>query len=362
MTDWDMEAAPEWEEGGGDEGGGGNEGDGDDVASSDSPSSFGETFPVFEDPRQELRALVRAAAALIEQHRDGGTVGFPKRPRPARVPQAQVPAAASEPGQRNPQEQRDRFAPPTTPTFREAGPRTAAPPARQWQETPVEIPRPSFEIPDRPVARAPSRPRPVAFERVPPEARVGRLEIVNQRVQSCTACVLHETRTNTVFARGNPQAEICFLGEGPGADEDASGSPFVGPAGQLLDRMIVAMGYQPDDVYICNIVKCRPPKNRKPSPDEMASCVGYVQEQLGIVAPRVIVALGGTAMEGLFGSGQGGITRIRGQWKLYQAKIPVMPTFHPAYLLRQPTEKAKVWADLQQVVQHLGRSIPKRGT
>jgi uracil-DNA glycosylase len=353
MTDWDTEAPPEWDEGGGAEDDGGS-GDGlADVGSSAPSSSDGtaDAPPVFDDPRDELRALVRAAAALIEQHRDGGTVGFPKRPRVAQAPAIHT---------TTPTASHQEPAPPPH-TYREASPAAASPP-RQWQEAPIEPPRASFELPERPIVRAPSRPRPPAFEPVAPEQRAGRLEIIQQRVQACTSCALHETRTNTVFSRGNPQAELCFVGEGPGADEDASGLPFVGVAGQLLDRMILAMGYKPEDVYICNIVKCRPPQNRKPTPDEMASCVGYVQEQLRVVAPKVIVALGGTAMEGLFGSGQGGITRIRGQWKLYQAKIPVMPTFHPAYLLRQPTEKAKVWADLQQVVQRLGRPLPKRGS
>jgi len=162
-----------------------------------------------------------------------------------------------------------------------------------------------------------------------------------------------------VFARGNPQAELCFIGEGPGADEDLEGFPFVGKAGQLLDRMIAAMGFLRDEVYVCNIVKCRPPNNRKPEPDEMAKCAPYLREQLDLVAPRVIVALGATAVEGLIGA-SGGITRIRGQWKLYRT-VPVMPTFHPAYLLRNPAAKREVWSDLQAVVKQRGRSLPPAG-
>jgi DNA polymerase len=183
-----------------------------------------------------------------------------------------------------------------------------------------------------------------------------RLDVLAEEIKSCTKCALYATRTQTVFARGNPAAELCFVGEGPGADEDAAGFPFVGKAGQLLDRMITAMGYQRDDVYVCNIVKCRPPNNRKPEPDEMGKCMPYLREQLELVAPKVIVALGATAVEGLLGAG-GGITRLRGQWKLYRA-IPVMPTFHPAYLLRNPEAKRDVWADLQAVLKHLGRSPP----
>jgi DNA polymerase len=180
-----------------------------------------------------------------------------------------------------------------------------------------------------------------------------------EEIKSCTKCALHAGRTQTVFARGNPSAELCFVGEGPGADEDAQGYPFVGKAGQLLDRMIGAMGYARDDVYVCNIVKCRPPGNRKPEPDEMATCVPYLREQLELVSPKVIVALGATAVEGLIGM-SGGITRIRGQWKLYRT-IPVMPTFHPAYLLRNPAAKKEVWADLQAVLKQLGRPVPPAG-
>jgi DNA polymerase len=175
-------------------------------------------------------------------------------------------------------------------------------------------------------------------------------------IRTCKKCGLHAARTQTVFARGNPDAELCFVGEGPGADEDKQGFPFVGKAGQLLDRMIGAMGFERDDVYVCNIVKCRPPENRKPEPDEMAACKPYLREQLELVAPKVIVALGATAVEGLIGM-SGGITRIRGQWKLYRT-IPVMPTFHPAYLLRNPAAKRETWADLQAVLKQLGRPVP----
>jgi DNA polymerase len=135
--------------------------------------------------------------------------------------------------------------------------------------------------------------------------------------------------------------------------------PFVGKAGQLLDRMIVAMGLGCDEVYVCNIVKCRPPDNRKPEPDEMRACLPYLEKQLELIQPEVIVALGATAVQGLLGT-TGGITRLRGRWRLYQGKLPVMPTFHPAYLLRTPRAKRDVWDDLQEVMRHLGRPIPAR--
>jgi DNA polymerase len=149
------------------------------------------------------------------------------------------------------------------------------------------------------------------------------------------------------------------VGEGPGADEDAQGFPFVGKAGQLLDKMIAAMGLGRDEVYVCNIVKCRPPDNRKPEPAEMAACTPYLKEQLELVAPEVIVALGATAVQGLFGTTEG-ITRMRGRWKLYGGRIPVMPTFHPAYLLRTPAAKREVWDDLQAVLRQMGRTLPAK--
>jgi DNA polymerase len=189
--------------------------------------------------------------------------------------------------------------------------------------------------------------------------RTRRLSLLEEQVRGCTACALHAGRTQTVFARGTGSSGLCFVGEGPGAEEDAQGFPFVGAAGQLLDRMIGAMGFSRDDVYVCNIVKCRPPKNRKPEPDEMAACMPYLAEQLELLAPQVIVALGATAVQGLLGTSEG-ITRIRGTWKLYRGRIAVMPTFHPAYLLRTPDAKRDVWADLQEVLRHMGRPIPSR--
>lgn len=187
-----------------------------------------------------------------------------------------------------------------------------------------------------------------------------RLALLAEEVRPCTRCPLCESRTQTVFARGNPFAELCFVGEGPGADEDAQGEPFVGAAGQLLDKMIVAMGYRRDEVYICNVVKCRPPKNRKPEPAEMEACAPYLREQLTLVKPKVIVALGATAVTGLLGTTEG-ITRLRGKWKLYKGTIAVMPTFHPAYLLRNPPAKREVWSDLQEVMKHLGKPLPRGG-
>jgi len=179
-----------------------------------------------------------------------------------------------------------------------------------------------------------------------------------EEASACTACVLHEQRRRNVFARGTPDAELCFVGEGPGRDEDAQGLPFVGRAGQLLDRMVAAMGYERDEVYICNIVKCRPPENRTPRPEEAIACNRFLTPQLELVAPRVIVALGKCAAQNLGVAEPTG--PWRGRWKQWR-DIPVLPTYHPAFLLRSPQFKRTVWQDLQMVMARLGKTPPGRG-
>jgi uracil-DNA glycosylase family 4 len=183
-----------------------------------------------------------------------------------------------------------------------------------------------------------------------PQARRVRLAQLEAEVTGCTRCELAKGRTKTVFARGNPDSPLVFIGEGPGADEDRVGLPFVGAAGQLLDKMVAAMGYGRDDVYICNVVKCRPPGNRTPLPSEAGACASYLTGQLEAVAPRVIVALGRCAAEnlGLVPTGGG----WRGRWGHYRG-IDVMPTYHPAFLLRSPEFKRPVWEDLQKVMAKL---------
>jgi DNA polymerase len=202
----------------------------------------------------------------------------------------------------------------------------------------------------------PSAPPAPAPEKSAPPAS-GSLGELGALVAGCTRCRLSQSRTQTVFSRGTGSSGLCFVGEGPGADEDAQGQPFVGLAGQLLDRMIAAMGFLRDEIYVCNIVKCRPPENRKPEPDEMGACRPFLEQQLELVAPQVIVALGATAVQGLLGTTEG-ITRLRGRWKLYRGRIAVMPTFHPAYLLRNPKAKREVWEDLQAVLRQMGRTPP----
>ena len=177
------------------------------------------------------------------------------------------------------------------------------------------------------------------------------LESLAQDVVLCRACPLGAGRTNAVFGEGNPKAELMFIGEGPGRDEDLQGRPFVGRAGQLLDKMIAAMGFRRDQVYIANVVKCRPPGNRTPLPEEAAACGNYLLWQIYLIRPKVIVLLGATAAHYLLND-QRGIMRLRGNWLDYQG-IPVMPTYHPAFLLRQEAAKRDAWHDLQLVMKRL---------
>ena len=206
-----------------------------------------------------------------------------------------------------------------------------------------------------PVIASPT-PEPVRISLPVPE-RIARLRVLADGAATCTLCRLHESRTHSVFARGNVEAEIAFVGEGPGANEDEQGLPFVGPAGQLLDKMIGAMGFDRDDVYVCNVVKCRPPENRTPQADEAAACDRYLTPQLETVGPKVIVALGRVAAESL-GCAEPGRS-WRGMWGSWRG-IPVMPTYHPAFLLRSPEMKRPVWEDLQKVLGRIGRTPPSR--
>jgi uracil-DNA glycosylase len=180
---------------------------------------------------------------------------------------------------------------------------------------------------------------------------------IREDIGDCTRCKLHKKRKHIVFADGNPKAQLVFVGEGPGADEDASGIPFVGRAGKLLTQMIEAMGLQRKDVYICNVVKCRPPENRQPEPDEVTTCSPYLVRQLEVVNPKVIVCLGATAAKTLLETDIG-ISRFRGQWLDFRGK-KLMATYHPAYLLRNPAAKSEVWKDLQKVMAELGLEVRK---
>jgi len=200
------------------------------------------------------------------------------------------------------------------------------------------------------------------------EAQAALAQLDETCVRGCERCGLHKHRTQTVFGVGKARPELVFVGEGPGADEDRKGIPFVGRAGQLLTRMIAAMGLTREQVYIANIVKCRPPGNRTPNEQEMSACSPYLFRQLAILRPRVIVALGRPASQTLLQTTTA-IGRLRGEFHdfpppglayLGLPAIKLMPTYHPAYLLRSPGEKAKTWEDLKQVMRLLGIPIPPR--
>src|SRR6476659_1758921 len=205
---------------------------------------------------------------------------------------------------------------------------------------------------------------------IPPVVRPSKAELLaplRERVAVCTRCPhLVSSRTQTVFGVGNPKAELMFIGEAPGADEDREGEPFVGRAGQLLTRIIAAMGFTRDDVYIANVLKCRPdmpagaPGNRRPTPAEMETCLPYLTEQIEIIRPKVLVALGATAVEGLLRIREP-VGRLRGRWHACR-ETPLMITFHPSYLLRNQgkTEKRKVWEDMLLVLERIGRPITEK--
>jgi uracil-DNA glycosylase family 4 len=181
---------------------------------------------------------------------------------------------------------------------------------------------------------------------------------VREDLGECTRCKLHRTRRTIVFADGNPKADLVFVGEGPGHDEDVQGLPFVGRAGKLLNQMIEAMGLQRKDVYICNVVKCRPPENRLPERDEIEQCSPFLLRQLDVISPKVIVCLGACAAQTLLQTNRG-ISHFRGQWVDFRGHR-LMATYHPAYLLRNPAAKGEVWKDLQKVMSVLGLEV-KRG-
>jgi len=183
------------------------------------------------------------------------------------------------------------------------------------------------------------------------------LEGICGELAGCTRCKLHRRRTNIVFGVGNPHAELVFVGEGPGHDEDVQGIPFVGRAGQLLTQMIIAMGIKRDDVYIANVVKCRPPENRTPEKDEIATCMPFLMRQLANISPKVIVSLGSVASQALLNTNKS-ISHFRGQWFDFRG-AKLMATYHPAYLLRNPHAKPEVWADLKKVMAFLGLTPPK---
>lgn len=198
------------------------------------------------------------------------------------------------------------------------------------------------------------------LEPTPPSDKVSALREIRDDIGDCTRCVLHKGRTNLVFGVGNPNADLMFVGEGPGADEDAQGEPFVGRAGQLLNNMIAAMGLRRQDVYIANVVKCRPPGNRTPEREECDTCSPFLLRQIQVINPKVIVALGAVAAKNLL-SVNDSMANLRGRFYDFRG-IKLAVTYHPAFLLRDPRQKKETWKDLQMVMQYLGLRSPQNSS
>ncbi len=252
-----------------------------------------------------------------------------------------------------------------------AGALGAAPIATEAVEVPPPMPKPKLDsskippaVASRPFAAAAAAPvvvlpvvsGPTLFDATD-KIEGDTLERIRTDLGECTRCRLHEHRHSIVFGTGNPSAKLVFVGEGPGADEDAQGLPFVGRAGKLLTQMIEAMGLRREDVYICNVVKCRPPENRQPERDEVATCSPYLLRQIDAIRPQVIVCLGSVAAQTLLSTNQG-ISKFRGEWLDFRG-TRLLATYHPAYLLRNPPAKYEVWKDLQKVMAVLGLQSKK---
>ncbi|HET6169498.1 MAG TPA: uracil-DNA glycosylase [Terracidiphilus sp.] len=287
------------------------------------------------------KSVLQELAARLEFYRELGIYDFYRRDAPS----ATIPEAAANMNVEDAE-------PAAAPVDQIAHPSAASP----------ALPSPAFEestIPRRTLAsNQPVAPL-VSFGPVLPAAqRPAALAAVSDLIGDCQRCPLSQGRNKIVFADGDANAQIMFVGEGPGADEDAQGLPFVGRAGQLLNNMIGAMGLKREQVYIANIVKCRPPQNRKPEPEEAHSCMPFLERQIEIVRPRVLVALGATAATYLLGM-RGSIGSMRGRIHDYRG-IQTVVTYHPAFLLRDPAQKKEAWKDLQMAMAALGLKAPSR--
>jgi uracil-DNA glycosylase family 4 len=293
--------------------------------------------PYYRD-RAPLHVNVEAAAAPVESQGIAAASNMPAAAAPAAI-SANVPAAmaAAAPGRA-----------PATPANLASSSASYKAATASATKTPPAAPASTI----LPAATAPSLFE--AMDRIAGDT----LPRIREDIGDCTRCKLHKGRTKIVFGTGNPNADLMFVGEGPGRDEDLSGEPFVGRAGKLLTYMIKAMGLQREDVYIANVVKCRPPENRLPEKDEIATCSPFLMRQIDAIKPKVICTLGSCSAQTLLQTAQG-ISKLRGEWFDFRG-AKLMPTYHPAYLLRNPAAKPEVWKDLQKVMAVLGLQPKKR--
>jgi DNA polymerase len=291
--------------------------------------------PAFDPATRE------ALLARVRFYRDLGLTDFYRRPvDPALLAKLEALSVTSV-GQHEPQ--------PSSPPQTQGAPGFDS---ETWESNPSQE---DAAIPPRKPLTAP----PAIAALIPQQDRAAALELIREDIGDCTRCALHKGRNKIVFGDGSPTARLFFVGEGPGADEDAQGVPFVGKAGQLLNNMIAAMGLKREEVYIANVVKCRPPGNRTPEPDEGNTCSPFLFQQIDVVRPQVIVALGATAATYLLGQRQP-LAGLRGRVHAWRG-MQLIITYHPAFLLRDPRQKKEAWADLQIAMRELGLKAPGKG-
>ncbi len=280
-----------------------------------------------DSPHARLAQITHSLHAYAKELQAGGVEGFPPAPSVTHPPSSTIPAGQDSPGSI-------------------ADSRVEMVEYQSQQATDAPAPTTTFPASDAAASTAPAGEASLAA--------VNTLAELRTEIGDCQRCRLCERRNTIVFGVGNPDAEIMFIGEGPGYEEDKQGEPFVGRAGQLLTQIITkGMQMQRSDVYIANVVKCRPPENRNPEPDEIAACEPFLAKQLEIIRPKVIIALGKFAAQTLLKDATP-ITRLRGKWQSYHG-IKLMPTLHPAYLLRNPKDKRLVWEDIKAVLREIGR-------
>jgi uracil-DNA glycosylase family 4 len=296
-------------------------------------------------------AIRDALLARVRFYRDLGLAEFYRRPvDPALLDRlAAAPESAAQ--NQNPSNTQTLDAP--------SSPLLSAERVQDREPEPEPAPQPILFQEDQPISPRQLIPAPPRVsDAVPVAERAAALQLIRDEIGDCTRCPLHSGRNKLVFGDGSPAARLMFVGEGPGADEDAQGLPFVGRAGQLLNNMITAMGLKREEVYIANVVKCRPPGNRVPEPDEMATCSPFLFRQIDVIRPQVLVALGATAATCLLGRRQP-LAGLRGRVHAFRG-TQLIVTYHPAYLLRDPRQKKEAWADLQIAMKELGLKPPAK--